>query len=89
MTYIPPNPNGQATSSGSAPVVIASDQSAVSVSSAVPTLGNGSKAVTTAGTDVALAASTTCKWVAIEAYRANCQAPTSRNTLSRTPVVIC
>lgn len=29
MAYIPPNPNGQATSNSSAPVVIASDQSAV------------------------------------------------------------
>jgi hypothetical protein len=29
MAYIPPNPNGQATSANSAPVVIASDQSAV------------------------------------------------------------
>ncbi len=32
MTYNPQNPNGQATSANSAPVVIASDQSAVSVS---------------------------------------------------------
>ena len=31
MVYIPPNPNGQATSANSAPVVIASDQSAATV----------------------------------------------------------
>ncbi|MDB5162336.1 MAG: hypothetical protein JWM52_844 [Candidatus Saccharibacteria bacterium] len=30
MTYIPPNPNGSATSANSAPVVIASDQAAIS-----------------------------------------------------------
>lgn len=30
MTYIPPNPNGQTTSTNSAPVVLASDQSKVS-----------------------------------------------------------
>jgi hypothetical protein len=34
MAYIPPNPNGQATSSNSAPVVIASDQSMVSATQA-------------------------------------------------------
>lgn len=33
MTYIPPNPNGQALSANSAPVVIASDQSAIAVQS--------------------------------------------------------
>ncbi|RWZ78913.1 MAG: hypothetical protein EOT05_04190 [Candidatus Microsaccharimonas sossegonensis] len=33
MAYIPPNPNGQATSANSAPVVIASDQSPIVVSS--------------------------------------------------------
>jgi hypothetical protein len=31
MTYIPPNPNGQAVSASSAPVVIASDQSAIPI----------------------------------------------------------
>lgn len=46
MSYIPPNPNGQATSANSTPVVIASDQSTVPVSLAsVP-----SHAVTNAGT---------------------------------------
>src|SRR5476651_385587 len=34
MAYIPPNPNGQATSANSAPVVVASDQSAIPVSAA-------------------------------------------------------
>lgn len=34
MTYIPPNVNGQATMANSSPVVIASDQSAVPISSA-------------------------------------------------------
>lgn len=71
MAYIPPNPNGQASSANSAPVVIASDQSEVPVTQSVSALDNGSKTVTTAGTDVALAASTACKWVTIEAYRAN------------------
>lgn len=46
MAYIPPNPNGQATSANSAPIVIASDQSTVPVSLAsVP-----SHAVTNSGT---------------------------------------
>ena len=31
MAYIPPNPNGQAASALSAPVVVAADQSAISV----------------------------------------------------------
>lgn len=34
-------------------------------------LGQGNKTVTTAGTDVALAASTACKWVTLEALSAN------------------
>lgn len=33
MTYIPPNPNGQATMANSAPVVIASNQSAIPITS--------------------------------------------------------
>ena len=37
MAYFPNNPNGQATSANSAPVVIASDQSAVSVDTELPT----------------------------------------------------
>lgn len=41
MSYIPPNPNGQATSANSAPVVIASDQSAVPVSAASLPLPTG------------------------------------------------
>ena len=36
-------------------------------------IGHGKKTVTTAGTDVALAASTAAKWVLIQAYRANTQ----------------
>lgn len=39
MTYIPPNPNGQATMANSTPVVIASDQSAVPVSGTVAVTG--------------------------------------------------
>jgi len=34
-------------------------------------IGHGKKTVTTAGTDVALAASTPAKWVTVQAYRAN------------------
>ena len=34
MSYVPPNPNGSATSANSSPVVIASDQGAVAVSNA-------------------------------------------------------
>ena len=41
MTYIPPNPNGQATMANSTPVVIASDQSTIPVSvSGVATAAN-------------------------------------------------
>lgn len=39
MTYRPANPNGQATSANSAPVVIASDQSAIPVTTIVPGTG--------------------------------------------------
>ncbi len=39
MTYIPPNPNGQATSANSAPVVIASDQSAIPISGGQTSVG--------------------------------------------------
>lgn len=35
MSYQPPNPNGQATSANSAPVVVASDQSAIPISGTV------------------------------------------------------
>ena len=49
MAYTPNNPNGQATSSNSAPVVIASDQSAV----AVTTTDGGSPAIG-ATTDTAI-----------------------------------
>ena len=46
MSYIPPNPNGQATSANSAPVVIASDQSAVAISGTVTAnAGTGSFSV--------------------------------------------
>lgn len=38
---------------------------------AITNIGHGSKTVTTAGTDVALAASTPCKKVIIEAYELN------------------
>lgn len=34
-------------------------------------IGHGKKTVTTAGTDVAIAASTAAKWVTVQAYRAN------------------
>lgn len=41
MTYVPPNPNGSATSANSSPVVIASDQSAIPVTvSGVATAAN-------------------------------------------------
>lgn len=52
MAYIPPNPNGQATSANSAPVVIASDQSAVPVNTSTlagTTVATGA-GVITAGT---------------------------------------
>lgn len=41
MSYNPQNPNGQATSANSAPVVIASDQSAVPISSTALVPGTG------------------------------------------------
>ena len=41
MSYNPNNPNGQATSANSAPVVIASDQSAVPVSATALPLPSG------------------------------------------------
>jgi len=50
MAYNPNNPNGQATSANSAPVVIASDQSAVSVNTELPNaaaLGDGTATPTT------------------------------------------
>lgn len=56
MSYTPPNPNGQATSANSAPVVIASDQSAVPVSSA--TLATAA-AQTTGNTSLATVATNT------------------------------
>lgn len=45
MSYVPPNPNGQATSANSAPVVIASDQSAVPVSGTVTATASGDHTV--------------------------------------------
>lgn len=47
MAYNPNNPNGQATSANSAPVVIASDQSAVAVSAASLPLPSGAATETT------------------------------------------
>lgn len=52
MAYTPRNPNGQATSANSAPVVIASDQSAVAVSNAGLTSLNGAIAGTEVQVDV-------------------------------------
>lgn len=40
MSYTPPNPNGQATSANSAPVVIASDQSAIPVTGTITASGD-------------------------------------------------
>lgn len=52
MTYIPPNPNGQATMANSTPVVIASDQDSITVDAPVATpvfvrLSDGASAIAT------------------------------------------
>jgi hypothetical protein len=62
-----------ATGTGSQRVTIASDNTAFNVltTSAISGIGHGVKTVTTAGTDVALAASTACKRVTIQAQTDN------------------
>jgi hypothetical protein len=61
------------TGTGSQRVTIASDNTAFQVltTSAITGIGHGVKVVTTAGTDVALAASTACKKVTIQAMNSN------------------
>ena len=60
MAYTPVNPNGQATSANSQPVVIASDQSAVPTYSAIPsgkvTRQIGQAVIAVTGTAVQLSA---------------------------------
>lgn len=53
MSYIPPNPNGQATSANSAPVVIASDQSTIPIRETPQTSGGllTSKTIAAASTN--------------------------------------
>ena len=56
---------------GTQRVVLASDQPAVPTTTSITGIAHGIKTVTTAGTDVALASSTTCKRVVIQAQTDN------------------
>jgi hypothetical protein len=62
---------GQAAMAASVPVVLANNQTAIPIAHSITGIGHGVKTVTSAGTDEAIAGSTACKKVTIQAQTDN------------------